>query len=263
MKPVTFLTIGGALAVAGLVWQMPSDAPPTGNAPAGSAPATIGSTPSIGGAQAPDTAQAEPRIMASRLFIGRDSFPPESFAAYGVLAFQTLATNEDEARYVAICEAFFTVLADATGMAAEPDVQMVTVWPIDDRDDPALPETLNATRAQDGDCGKAVRFHDIEVARDAILDARNAGVSLSGRGPFLLAWAPAARKGAADAVVLSADLSSVRNAVEAQDVLRVWRDEIEGDSALWQSGFTPEKMRIKARQILNRYGNDFAKFFGG
>jgi len=203
------------------------------------------------------------RIYASRLFLGRDSFPPEAFAAYGILAFQTLSTSEDRQTYLAICEAFFGALLNSDDVAADISRQMVTVWPIDDRRRPDLIAGLNTTRAQEGSCENAVEYYDIQIARGAIGDARQAGVDLSGRGPFLFAWAPAGMKGHPDAVVLAADLGNVKTVADAKDVLRIWREDIEQDPDLWQDGFSLEKMRVKLRQIVNRYGDGLLKFLGG
>ncbi len=245
MRPVTFLLVGAMVAILLIVLQACSEAPPSD-------------------APAPTGAAAPGAIEATRLFAGRDSFPPEAFAAYGILAFDTLATGADRDRYVAICEAFFGALVNATDAdAPPPEAQMVTVWPVDDRDDPGLPDALNTARAGADSCDRAVDFYDVQVAQTAIDDARRAGVSTSGRGPFLLAWAPAARKGAADAVVLAADMGGVTTAQEAKDVLRIWRDDIERDPSLWTGGFTVEKLRVKLRQIANRYGEALLRFMGG
>ncbi len=206
---------------------------------------------------------APAQVYATRLFLGRDSFPPEAFAAYGILAFNTRATSEDEALYIAICEAFFGTLENSADAPAAKSAQMVTVWPVDDRRNPDLIDDLNTASAGGDSCAKAVEFYDLQIAREAIGHARTAGVALSGRGPFLLAWSPAGKKGQPDAVVLAADLSDVQNAVDAKDVLRIWREDIEGDQALWQDGFSVEKTRVKLRQIVNRYGDGLLKFFGG
>jgi hypothetical protein len=203
------------------------------------------------------------RVQATRLFTGRDSFPPEAFAAYGILAFRTLSTSEDKAQYVAICEAFFSALLNSDDVAAPKSAQMVTVWPVDDRTNPDLPDTLNTTRAEEGSCENAVEYYDIAIARGAIGEALSTGISLSGRGPFLLAWSPTAKKGAPDAIVLAADMSDVKSVADAKDMLTIWRKDIEGDPALWQDGFSAEKIRVKLRQIVNRYGDGLIKFLGG
>ncbi len=210
-----------------------------------------------------EAAAPSARVNATRLFTGRESFPPESFAAYGIVAFSTLATSEDKAKYIAICEAFFSALLNADDVDAPKSAQMVTVWPVDDRRNPDLPDSLNTTRAEEDSCENAVEFYDIAIARGAIGEAMSTGIDLTGRGPFLLAWAPAAMKGTPDAVVLAADLSDVKTVADAKDVLRIWRDDIERDPALWQEGFSAEKLRIKLRQIVNRYGDGLLKFLGG
>jgi len=213
--------------------------------------------------QASPIAAPAARVYATRLFAGRNRFPPEGVAAYGIIAFQTLATSEDEATYIAICEAFFSSLINSTDIVRDSIVEMVTVWPIDDRDNPDLPDALNTTRAGADSCAQAVEFYDIQIARDAIADARRAGQYLTGRGPFLIAWAPGWQKGAPEAIVLAADLSDVQTIREAQDVLAIWRSDIEQDPSLWENGFTAEKLRVKLRQIVNRYGEGLLRFFGG
>ena len=203
------------------------------------------------------------RVYASRMFMGRDTFPPEDFAAYGILAFDTSPTSEDRPLYITICEAFFSALVNSDDVEAATNVQMVTVWPVDDRTDDTLTETLNIARANEDSCALAVEFYDTQVAQNAIDDARLAGMSLSGRGPFLLAWSPAEDMGKDDAIVLAADMSGVQTVAEAKDMLRIWRDDIERDTELWESGFTLEKTRVKIRQIVNRYGDGLLRFFGG
>jgi len=203
------------------------------------------------------------RVYASRLFTGREGFPPEDFAAYGIVAFSTLATSEDRDTYMAICEAFFSALLNSGDLAADASEQMVTVWPVDDRNRPDLTASLNTTRAQEGSCENAVEYYDIQVARGAIGEAMQTGIELSGRGPFLLAWAPAGTKGSPDAVVLAADMSDVKTVADAKDVLRIWREDIEQDPDLWQNGFSVEKLRVKLRLIVDRYGEGLLRFMGG
>jgi len=208
-------------------------------------------------------APAPGRVQASRLFLGRSDFPPGSFAAYGMIVFPTQATSEDRGTYLAICEAFFSALTASADIAAPQSAQMVTVWPVDDRRKPRLLDELNTTRAQEGSCDKAVDFYDVQVARGAMGDAMATGLTLPGRGPFLLAWAPSGMKGQPDAIVLAADMSDVKTIAEAKDVLRIWREDIEQDPELWENGFSVEKIRVKLRQIVNRYGDGLLKFMGG
>jgi len=202
----------------------------------------------------------EERVFATRMFHGQANLPPESFAAYGVLAFSTLATSADGEAYLAICEAFFSTLIDSDDLAAEVGDRMITAWPIDDRRNPGLTDSLNSTRAARESCSRAVEFYDIQRARGSIDDAGDTGLSLTGRGPFLLAWAPAGAKAKADAVVLAADLSDVKTVAEATRVLTIWRDEIERDAAFWQDGFSPEKIRTKLGQINDGEGDSPLRF---
>ncbi len=214
-------------------------------------------------APAPVPAPSAGRLSASRIFLGRSSYPPADFAAYGILAFTTLPAPDDRDRYIDICDAFFAALISSSDLEVPLNEQMVTVWPIDDRDNPSLTDILNITRAETDSCATAVDNYDILIADQAIRDARFAGKTLNGRGPFLIAWSPGADKGFGEAAVLMADLTDVNSTADAKEVFRVWTDDIEKDTGLWEMGFSLEKLRLKLRQIANRYGDGMLKYFGG
>jgi hypothetical protein len=59
----------------------------------------------------------EARVIASRLFAGPDQYPPEEFAAYGILAFRSRASSQDRARHLMICEAYAATLPHADELA--------------------------------------------------------------------------------------------------------------------------------------------------
>ncbi len=202
-------------------------------------------------------------LSASRIFLGRSSYPPAEFAAYGILAFTTLPAPEDRERYIEICDAFFAAIISSSELEVPLNEQMVTVWPVDDRTDPGLTGVLNIARAETDSCSIAVDNYDIFVADQAIRDARFAGKSLNGRGPFLIAWSPGDKKGFGQVPVLTADLTDVNSTADAKAVFRVWTDDIEKDTELWATGFSLEKLRLKLRQIANRYGEGMSKYFGG
>lgn len=87
MKPVTFLAIGTVLAIAGLIWQAPGNAPPDppreDRAPDTAPDNVTGESP------APASPHIETR-QATRFFIKRENLPPETSAAYGVFAANSL-----------------------------------------------------------------------------------------------------------------------------------------------------------------------------
>lgn len=201
-------------------------------------------------------------VFATRLFAQREDYPPANFAAYGIVAFATLATSGDKERYKSICEAYFSTLIDSGSSDAEVERQMVTVWPIIDDHPDGLIDRLNTEVREDGMCEDAVKFYDLAIARVAIRHAKLAGIELSGPGPFLLAWAPGEKKGRKDVAVLVADLGGVKSEADAREALRIWREDIEGDPEFWKNGFSVLKLRAKLRQLVNRYGNDLMKFVG-
>lgn len=223
-------------------------------------PATSSAPAAVESVQADD---GDRTVSASRLFVGREGFEPKDFAAYGILAFKSRATSDDRDRYINICEAFFAALESSTQLQVPTLKQMVTVWPVNDPADETLADTLNASRSSAESCETAVDNYDLYTATRAIFHAGQAEVELKGRGPHLLAWSPAGKKGAIDAVVLVADLGDVSTPSDAKRVLELWRDDIEGDSTLWEDGYSFEKLRLKLQLIANRYGEGLLEVFGG
>src|SRR3569623_259611 len=45
-------------------------------------------------------------LKASRIFAGPDNFPPKNFAAYGLVAFNSVASTENGDRYKMFCRAY-------------------------------------------------------------------------------------------------------------------------------------------------------------
>ena len=203
------------------------------------------------------------RVLASRLFAAPHQYPPEEFAAYGILAFGSRASPHDRARHLMICEAYIAGLphsSELTGpRSSELTVplsdQMVTVWPVD------LASTSNRLNrmAQNGLCKIAVERYGLTTARAALLDA---GVDTVGIGPFLLAWSPSTDKGKPGALVLVADLSDVTTYLQAQEFLLAWSHDIERDPLLWRNGWSLEKVRLKVRLWADAYGAKILAFVG-
>ena len=77
------------------------------------------------------------RVRASRIFAGDDQYPPNSFAAYGIIAFRSLATDVTSDRYLAICKGYMSSILSFSELVDEkviPSQQMVTVWPLNSED---------------------------------------------------------------------------------------------------------------------------------
>jgi hypothetical protein len=171
-------------------------------------------------------------LRASRAFVGPEGFPPVNYAAYGIVAWPALATPETEARSLLVCAAYYAALPSATDLNLPRAEQMLTVWPVRDA---RLADALSTNQDQGEVCPLAVSNYDLLTGLRAIADARHAGVTLTGRGPYLLAWSPAYSKGQPDALVLAADLSNVRTAEQFLEYFVNWRDRIQTNPALWRS----------------------------
>jgi hypothetical protein len=201
--------------------------------------------------QGTGNAAAPVTIRASRLFSGPAQFPPEDFRAYGVVAFPSRATSHDRDRHLMICEAYVAALPHADDLSIQPRAnQMVTVWPVDNLD---TAKQLNGG-ATGNVCPQAVDAYSLVSAQQAIHEARQTGLDLSARGPFLLAWSPSNSKGTEDALVLVADLSDVDTPERSLEIMRRWTTDIEKDPKLWDDGWDLELLRVKLRDWVDDIG---------
>lgn len=174
---------------------------------------------------------------ASRIFSGPGQFPPQFFGAYAIVAFKSepLESDEEEfARYHAICEAYVRSIPPASDDLDQRRSELVTVWPM--KTDGGALRAMDAPR--DRKCEVAARSYGIDMALDAIRDARTASPGLrqdfaERDGPFLLAWNPASMKGDADALILRMDLSWVQTAGQAKQAFEFWVQRIETNTDLW------------------------------
>lgn len=188
----------------------------------------------------------------SRSFFGPHEFPPEDFAAYGIVAFPArAATEEARERHLNACRAYLATLPTPSELSVPRDEQMVTVWPLDD---PRLAAEL--TQRTDFEvCATAVDRYHLATALSALAHAQMAGRDAPrGRGPFLLAWSPASQKGEPDALVLVADLSSAFAYWHFEDYFRRWREDIEQSPELWERGWSPSLVRARIRDWADRWG---------
>jgi hypothetical protein len=205
-------------------------------------------------------------IRASRLFAGPGQYPPREFAAYGILAFRSLATPESIDRYIAICRGYLAGIPssaslEALGVAVRE--QMATIWPLADRGFAGMLNGANPSVAA-GHCDRVARATDLATSLNAIQQAaRTSGMgALDGRGPYLLAWSPSSSISEPDAVVLVWDLSDVTNAEQATRMFADWAVEIEQNPALWDQGWNLEKLRTRIRLWADKYGADVLQILG-
>jgi len=197
-------------------------------------------------------------VRASRIFAGPNQFPPEQFAAYGILAFRARASSYDHDRHLMICEAYKTSLPHTSELSAPRFHQMVTVWPVDS--DIRATELNRMPRL--GLCEIAVKQYGLVVAQEALVDAEKAGADVSSRGPFLLAWSPSTAKGKEDVLVLVTDLSRVSTYAEAQNIMQDWTRSIQQDSELWAEGWNLEVLRTNVRLWVDKFGPKVFQVFG-
>ena len=201
---------------------------------------------------------SSPTVTASRIFAGPNQYPPNEFAAYGILAFPSQPSIYDSNRYLMICRAYTATLIHTSELNIPRAEQMVTVWPIGSD---SKANELNYRSSRDEACEQAVDNYGLVIAKGALNHAKVAGVDTSGRGPFLLAWSPATDKGKRDAVVLSANLSDITTYEQAKGVLLDWENDIEKNPKLWRNGWDVERIRVKIRLWVDRYGSQILALF--
>jgi hypothetical protein len=192
-------------------------------------------------------------VRASRVFTGPEQYPPKDFAAYGIVAFRSAPTDYDRHRFLLVCEAYSASLPHTHDLPNVPrDEQMVTVWPVTSVQ---TADGLNACyQHKNVACEGAVAKYNLVIARQAILEAERAGVEVSGRGPYLLAWSPAATKGNKDALVLVANLSNKTTYDDVRDVFVWWAEKIEQNPELWKEGWNLQKVRVAIREWADKFG---------
>ncbi len=206
-----------------------------------------------------------PTVRASRVFAGPGQFPPNNFAAYGIVAFRAQATSQSRARYEAICEGYLAAIAGSADLEERRvplNQQMVTVWPLGDA---KLADQLNVPGGSSSKgCTDIISGIDIITSGTALEAAAraNQGATLAGVGPFLIAWSPSTTFGTERAIVLLADLSRVTTVEEAQNQFLEWKRRIEQDPQLWSNGWNLERLRTAIRQWADKFGPGVLSVFG-
>jgi hypothetical protein len=198
-------------------------------------------------------------IRAARLFAGPDQYPPEAFAAYGIVAFRARASSGERERHVMLCEAYVATLPRSAELTVPVEEQMVTVWPIDDD---KVADELNQLRGGEI-CDRAVGHYGLPTALQAIGDAGDARLGRDRRGPFLLAWSPSGDKGDPEALMLIADLTDVTTYAQAEAFFVLWRTDIEANPEYWNRGWNVERLRVAIQLWVDRYGSQIFSVLGG
>lgn len=210
--------------------------------------------------------QASMDVKTSRAFSGPSQFPPSGFAGYGLLIFPTNPEYDPE-RFQMFCKAYHKTFLSSASLANSgvPIAdQMVTLLPVASNELAIELEALGAVQA----CNGALTEYDLALAQNAIKKAEAAADltdglhALTGRGPFLLAWAPGRTFGSQDALVLAADLSNSSTSEQAGSDMRIWRRDIEQDPSKWREGWNVEGVRLLAQRWVDRHGATIIKLIG-
>lgn len=212
-----------------------------------SAPIDVsGTVPKPAAAPAPMPSPA-PRLMPTRAFAETSQIPPVNVGAYGMVAFTQMPSDDaTRERALRICKAYLSTLParDVAARTVPVSQQMVTLWPV----------YQITSGIREGDCNSVLGLTDQISGYRAKQDAERQGETLSGRGPFLIAWSPAATRGQPDAVVLVFNLSTLESQDAFNDIFLAWSDKIVANPDLWRSGFAIERIRISLTEFLNKYG---------
>lgn len=205
-------------------------------------------------------------VQSSRLFSAPAQFSPKDFAGYGVLAFTTKAYegSTERKRHEQFCRAFvakFSSMNTKQQHGIKKNQQMVTVWPVMQH---RVADKLNDESRYISDikmfCNSAIANYDLHAAREAIKEVKRVGLSLRGRGPFLIAWSPGKNKGRPDGSVLISDLSNSTLAAHAQEDMQDWQRDVEDNPELWRNGwFSRDYMR---KYIIRFADNQGARIIG-
>lgn len=202
--------------------------------------------------------------VATRLFVPARFTDFKRYGAVAMLAFSQVPGNNAELnRYRRICEAYVTTLPDAIVTNEDaPDLrQMVTIWPRSDMT--KLREVyLTAPVRVAEECIPAVRYYDYGTATAWLAHVpRRAGLNRTGRGPFLVAWAPPSAMGKAQSAVLVLDLSDFDRTDEIERAFRIWKEDIEEDPPLWDKGWNIEFWKARIAAKLDKYGKQITDAF--
>lgn len=226
--------------------------------------------------------------VASRLFATDGQYSADEFAAYGTLAFRSLANEGSRERYRNICEGYISSIPSASTLMSrgiELSDMMVTVWPVSS---PGLVEEVESVpeSQQIERCPDVVQDIDLIASLRAIRLAERSFASTAGlsegqaarataefekirsitqrRGPFLIAWSPGRNIGKNGEPILVTDLSDVTTVAQATSIFQTWSNQIELKPELWMDldGWNLEKLRTTLRLWADRYGPGMLEVIG-
>ena len=185
-----------------------------------------------------------PLAIATRIFLAGNEPLPGQFGAVALVIFPN---GSDPARMVQVCRAFVAVLDDSGEVSERlPDAaQMVTIWPV--KNGSAVPRSgvVNSAAEADRLCTAAAANYDYLRAQQAMAALPPAErLTPATRGPLLAAWAPGASFGRQHVAILRYDLSGVAGQQRLIGAMQIWKNKIERQPELWQSGWNATKVRL-------------------
>ncbi len=210
-------------------------------------PPAVVEPPPVGAVRPPTASRpptSRPMAIATRIFLAGNEPIPGQFGAVAVVIFPN---GSSPARLQQVCRAFVAVLDDSRTVSERlPDAaQMVTVWPVRDRGAVPRSGVANSPAEADRICAAAAANYDYLRAQQAQAALPTAErLKPTARGPLLAAWAPGANFGQQRVAILRYDLSGVAGDQRLIDAMRIWKDKIERQPELWQSGWNATKVRL-------------------
>jgi hypothetical protein len=192
---------------------------------------------------------AQDYLVPVRVYLAAADIPPPTLRAYGILALRTKPTPANRARLTMACHAFIAALIPDTALTSRTDAadRMLTIWPIADP---------GAAAAQHDDCDFLLDNYELFGGVAALQDLEREGDRLDGRGPFLIAWSPAAARGHRDAATLIVDMSGFESQDSFDSALVFWQSRVVDQPSTWRSGFSIEAIRLALRDFVDHYGQD-------
>lgn len=203
-------------------------------------------------------------FRATRIFARESEYPPQEYAAYAIIAFKSLANDDNRARHQMICEAYLRAVPDARTSFVPTTEQLVTVWPLENA---TSPMSVFFAENETDQCSNAIQGYGLETALTALrharmVDEREHRRIERNRGPFLLAWSPGHTKGSRDALLLRLDFSDVDLEYQARERFEFWVQRIEQDREAWSDGWTSIPFRNRMSEAADRFGALFISLVG-
>jgi len=213
----------------------------------------------IAGANAALAPARSKRIRSVRAFAAANELDPGDYGAYGIIAFPSSPTMENQRRFEYFCRAFHGGIPSFRTSSANTRDQFVTVWPTITTKVSEQSNYLSDSLA----CSYAVGDYGTPQAREALQAAEAVGGALTKRGPYIIAWVPGSRAFRPQKQVLVADFSDIDSYNGAEVAFREWSRDIQSDPSTWGNGrWNVEQVRRKIRNFSDSVGGSFLKLVG-